>query len=127
MGWEPFKIHEALQNASLLQWLLPIAIHIDGADLFRNREWYFWTWSVPLAAHGIDTFRVKFPILGVRHECVADEETKAMMFWEVARYIGHEIKTLQGRRTHTKDFYGMDTREVDDWLAGGFGGCLFAI
>lgn len=63
---EPWKDHPALQDpAQDYSTLVPIQLHADGAEMYRNDECCCISWSSVLATSGVieDVMLYRFPLL----------------------------------------------------------------
>ena len=63
---EEYKSHPALQSTDFdyLSKLFPFSVHIDGAEIYRNTEYMYWSVSFPFA-NG-DIFDRKIPLCCVK-------------------------------------------------------------
>ena len=68
-----YKDHPALQSTDLdyLSKLHPFSIHIDGAEIYKNTEYMYWSISFPFATG--DIFDRKIPLCCVRMSQVVDK------------------------------------------------------
>ena len=62
---DSYKNHPAHDmNDELLSRTLPVTIHGDGAEMFRDNEFFVWSWSSVLSSFGLvsDVLMQKIPI-----------------------------------------------------------------
>jgi len=81
--------HPALEDPRVLSRLLPLMIHTDGAEVYNNREYYFWCWSSLLAKGNV--FDTKFPIVAVPHACMRDHCVKDAVLEHITEYIAWSL------------------------------------
>jgi hypothetical protein len=63
---EPWKEHPVLKgNTSDLSKLIPVQLHADGAEMFRDDEYFCFSWSSAFASSGTiaDVMLYRFPLL----------------------------------------------------------------
>ena len=60
-----WKHHELAKSAdSILAHAVPMLVHADGAEIFRDDEYFIWSWSSALSCGSLvkDPLLTKFPI-----------------------------------------------------------------
>ena len=63
---EPWKEHPVLKDNSVdLTKLIPVQLHADGAEMFRDDEYFCFSWSSAFASSGMiaDVMLYRFPLL----------------------------------------------------------------
>ena len=72
---EPWKEHEILHDQHQdLSNLIGVALHADGAEMFRDDECFVYSWSSCFASAGIETdvMLYRFPILFIAERHMQD-------------------------------------------------------
>ena len=116
------KAHPALQGVSLdaLQYIIPLAIHLDGAEVFNNSEYYVFSVSSVLCV-GAHVFDSKFQFLKIPHDMMREKRIKEGVFKIAAAYIAWNFEVLQSRKTPHTGFYGevWPSKSTRATIAGG--------
>ena len=86
--------------------MLPLCFHTDGAEVFTNAEYNFWSWS-SATTEGPALF-VKFPIACIPAKCMHTEKTKKHVHAELARLIGWSLFWLEMGIGPPVGFYDED-------------------
>ena len=63
---EPWKEHPVLKDSLVdLSKLIPVQLHADGAEMFRDDEYFCFSWSSAFASSGMiaDVMLYRFPLL----------------------------------------------------------------
>lgn len=74
---EPWKNHPDLQDATQdFSKLIGVQIHGDGAEMYRDSEYFVYSWSSLFAGSGLETdvMLYRFPILIVAERDIQQEE-----------------------------------------------------
>lgn len=70
--------------------MIPIVLHVDGAEFYSNSEYMCWSMASLLAdSHVFDS---KFPLVILPHTSMAEENVKAHVHTMVASVIGWSLK-----------------------------------
>ena len=106
---QPFgKAHEVLQKLwscnLALMFLLPVLIHMDGAELFNKSEFYIWSWSV-LGAIG-SVWDIKMLIGVVPHKKVKCAKVRAAVFTVFAKFLKWVFDVWQEGEFPYRGMYG---------------------
>eukprot|EP00959_Pyramimonas_sp_CCMP1952_P024095 505464-Pyramimonas_sp.AAC.1 len=59
---------------------LPIVYRMDGAEVYRNQEYYIWSWSSDLTAGTACTWDTKFPICTIPYMLMSSKDTRFGVF-----------------------------------------------
>jgi hypothetical protein len=88
LGQEWGKLHPGLQGCDMaaLRQTVPLRVHIDGAESFKNHESVIWSISSPTTKG--DTYDTRLPIMSVPDECMHTEELRDSVHREVCRFLG---------------------------------------
>ena len=96
--------------------LLPIAYHVDGAEIHRNSEHYIWSWK-SLLANG-DVWGTKFLLLAIPHSKMRKAPTKRAVFKHVTEFISWQQSVWQRGCAPSHGFYGELLQGTHAALAG---------
>ena len=83
---------------------MPIYLHLDGAELYSNSEFYVLSWSSGAAQYGHVLDR-KFPLLKIAHCAMRDPGTKRKVFEVMAKYVAWDMQILAAGVVPEKGFY----------------------
>ena len=130
--WEVFKSDPSFSGnpllASDLSKTVPIAYHVDGAEVYSNSEYYFYSWR-SLTSTSKDTTAVVFPICAIPHFAVKKAEVREKAMDEIARVVAWSQKALDAGVWPTHGFDGeafavgsKRARRAGCQLAGGYRG-----
>lgn len=115
----------------LCKWgLLPICIHVDGAEFYSNSE--FQVWSIGcLFATGAHVFDTKFPCVTIPHTHMLDSSIKNRVNEVVAQVLAWSLKCSgKGLWPVTGPFgeelIGFRRANGGSIMAGNWRGCFFA-
>lgn len=101
--------HPALAGRSdeELSKIIPVQLHVDGADLFRNTEYVVFSVSSVLA-DTTDISDLKFQFLKVPAECCKTKELLLEVMQRVAAFVAWNVDILQSGVRPSVGFYGED-------------------
>ena len=75
-GLEPWKNHPVLLDPTVdKSMLVPIQLHADGAEMFRDDECFCFSWSSAFATSGLiaDVMLYRFPLLLIQERHMKDD------------------------------------------------------
>lgn len=90
---EPWAEHPALQNPDQdFSKLLAVQVHGDGAEMFRDSEYFVYSWSSLFSGSGLDNdvMLYRYPILVVSEKDMPDESDS---WYENILIAGHNVET----------------------------------
>ena len=79
-----YQSHPGISDAKARSRTLPIFYHVDGAEVFNNTEYYFWSWSCLARGPSLD---VKFPIMGIPAACMVKKDVKKDVIDKVTHFL----------------------------------------
>lgn len=88
-----YKGHPALQPSGATDCTVPLSFHVDGAEVYADTEFYFWSWGSMLA-HG-SCFDTRFPIAAVPYVAIRTAAVKQAVSDEIARFIAWSLDILE--------------------------------
>jgi len=94
MKKHPFgRDHPGLRDKNVTM-VIPLLIHIDGAEIYTNSEFYVLQFSSVMAvdANVLDT---KFPCIKIPHALMRDKEVKAAVMRRLADWVAWNMRILQ--------------------------------
>jgi hypothetical protein len=92
------------KGLSFLQCLIPILFFYDGADVFRDKEVY-WFLASSATTWKCNEWDSEFPLLGIPAEFVTSNETLRRLFWDVTAWLKWNITILESGFGPTRGFY----------------------
>ena len=96
---------------------IPIAWHVDGAEIHRNQEVLVYSWSSLLAAGG-EIWHVKFPLLLLQYKYIHNKETRERVQDEITRYIAWAHHVMEKGEIPAVDMYGHKLRKKPVRMCG---------
>ena len=126
--------HPALvgKSESQLSRMLPLMLHVDGAEVFRNNEFYIICFRSPLAEGA--PFDIIFPFMMVRHSHMNDPTVKKQVFARACAVLSWSFGVAEQGVGPSKGFHGEEFETASlrhrlrgAQLAGGFTACYVGI
>jgi len=93
------------QSSHHLSRLLPLCLHLDGAEIFSNSEFYVLSFS-SVMARGCSVLDAKFPVLKIPHSAIQEPERKKHAMRVMAAFVAWNFQVLQTGRGPRAGFYG---------------------
>ena len=78
---DAWKSHPVIMRTANKAELVPVTLHADGAEMFRNNEFFVYSWSSAFSAHSTmlkDPLMQKFPIAVVPEMQMQDESAACL-------------------------------------------------
>ena len=116
--------HPALQGKTdeQLSRLIPLMLHVDGAEIFRNSEFYIFSFRSPLAEGA--PYDIIFPFLLARHSHMHDVACKNRVFERACELFNWSICVAEDGVGPSTGFHGEpNSRFAGQELAGGYRAC----
>lgn len=129
--------HQVLQNKihnqcfSSLKGLLPICLHVDGAEFYSNTEFVVWSMQSVFTS-GNAIWDCKFPLALIPHEMMRDNDIKESVQTKIATVVAWSLKASSSGIWPSvgplgEPLVGGDRVTYQGKpLAGDFRGCYFA-
>jgi hypothetical protein len=114
-------------DSGYLKTLIPLYIHLDGAEIYTNSEFYVLSFSSALATD-CSVLDAKFPILQIPHAAIRDKEIKKQAMRVMAAFVAWNFQVLQDGRGPKVGFYGepldgVRAALIDQDLMGPYKAC----
>lgn len=111
-----------------LQGMIPLVIHVDGAEFYANSEYLCWSVGSALAVeHVLDT---KLPICVLPHASMVDQDVKLAVHRTVATVLSWSLSHCSAGTVPTTGPFGEPLGDranlSGSTVAGGWRGCFFA-
>eukprot|EP00435_Cladocopium_sp_Y103_P068002 s1968_g30.t2 len=90
VGLEEWAHHPSLQNPETYDCMLPLALHVDGAEFYSNSEYLCWSMCSVLSSEHV--FDSKFPVVVLPHSSMLDERVKAHVHATVSRVLAWSLR-----------------------------------
>lgn len=128
----PYKVfgyHDACKRTlPLAAGMLPLALHVDGAEFYSNSEYLCWSMASVLSSEHV--FDSKFPVAVLPHSSMLDEGVKAHVHATVGKVLAWSLRCAStGVAPLTGAFdeplLGERAKLGGQQLANGWKGCFF--
>lgn len=111
--------------------MIPLALHVDGAEFYSNSEYLCWSMSSILTGSDLHVFDTKYPMVILPHACLGNESVKAHVHACVAKVIGWSLRCASEGRAPTVGAFGEALRGArkdfgGQTLSGGWRATYFA-
>jgi len=85
--------------------MLPVHVHMDGAEMFTNREFDVWSISSPLV-NGINIFDAKYQVIKIPAALMKSKAVKKHVMREVACFFAWNFEIMQSGIGPQAGYYG---------------------
>ena len=121
-------LHSKPYAVRLAAGMLPMALHVDGAEFFSNSEYLCWSMASVLSSEHV--FDSKFPVVVLPHSSMVDEAVKAHVHATVGKVLAWSLRCAStGVAPLTGAFdeplLGERATLGGQQLADGWKGCFF--
>jgi hypothetical protein len=106
---QEYRDHGGLQNGSLAE-ITPLIFHVDGAEVYKNAEFYIYSWSTPFADG--DVIDSKHLICLIPYEIMRDDKIRANILRRVAKAIAWSCDAASKGKFPTT---GVDGEPLSGW------------
>ena len=108
--------------------MLPLALHVDGAEFFSNSEYLCWSLASVLSSEHV--FDSKFPLVILPHASMVDDSVKRDVHQKVAQVLAWSLRCAsEGVAPSTGPFgeplTGERAKRGGQVLSNGWKGCFF--
>lgn len=128
VGLEEWAHHPSLQNPETYDCMLPLALHVDGAEFYSNSEYLCWSMCSVLSSEHV--FDSKFPVVVLPHSSMLDERVKAHVHATVSRVLAWSLRCASSGVAPSTGVFdepllGERATLAGQQLANGWKGCFF--
>ena len=101
---------------------IPTLWHVDGFEVFRNQEFYAWSWSSVLSSpmvQGLDVMDTQFLLCAIPHAWIRSRAVKSRIHQIIAKFVAWNIQIMSRGVGPTRGFYGEEfkPKSIYDRLA----------